>query len=122
MHGRFLWAVKESGQKETRRPVLRSLIICICSTYRRDNSLSFKQIPPCCRVANNDCSLRKGRTSCKRVPLSLGALRDFCRQAKTHITALAVLCRRRRYCNQRSFLFFGSFLFFCLANKRKEMN
>ena len=36
---RFLWAGKESGQKETRDLLLRSL-----------------------RVANNDCSLRKGRT------------------------------------------------------------
>ena len=50
-----------SNQAETPRPALRSLIICTCSTYRRDNSLPFKQIPPCCRVANNDCSLRKGR-------------------------------------------------------------
>ena len=39
-------------------------------------------------------SVRKGRTSFKCAALSLAALRDVCRQAKTHITALAVLCRR----------------------------
>ena len=44
MHDRFLWAVKESGQKETRGLELRSLINCnysvICSQtrYRSDNA------------------------------------------------------------------------------------
>ena len=99
------------------RPALRSLIICACSTYRRDNSLSFKQIPPCCCVANNDRSLLEGRYSSAR--RFLGALIDFCRQAKILITALAVLYRQRRYRNLRVFLFWFVFSF-CFMTKRKN--
>ena len=50
----------------------------------------------------------------------LGALSDFCRQAKTHITALAVLCHRRRYCTFAFFSFFGSVSFSFTRNKRER--
>ena len=43
---RFLWAGKESGQKETRDLLLRSLIICIAPHTGEITRCTLKQIPP----------------------------------------------------------------------------